>query len=349
VRHAVICLRGLLGDFIRLGGVLRPFIERGDEVHVFTRKDFTPVTILQHIKGLSSYHLLTDIPIDINSIGQCDFPVNLQRVPWLYMLGLLRIEHAVNVSHLIGNDGVNHESVVVSPQEYLASSLGVQYNDINVVDWVVFPAEELMAKVWLRQNAQGDGPLVVLQVHSTSVQRRLPVDTAIALYDALVKRGYRVVVAYFPKDTADYTGFVIRRAKTLGGLPWGVSCAVLKQASLCISVDTAILHMAAAFGLPTVGLFGPTNGDVIMRHYPTAVNAELPVSIPCRNCYYRSSFGASEECAKAGCTVMGAHTVESILTAVDSCLGARSDASSDVAVSVGSLSAASRQKVLGNG
>lgn len=345
MRHAVICLRGLLGDFIRLGGVLRHLIERGDEVHVFTRRELTPTVVLQHIRGLSSYHLLSDLPINLNKINQCDFPIDLQKVPWLYLVGLLRAESVINVSHLIGNDGGDHKPVTTNTQDNLAAALSISKKDIRLVDWAVSPAEELMAKTWLHQNVSGDGPLAILQFDSSMAQRRLPAETTVALYDALVERGYRVVVAYMPKDSAEYTGLTIRRVKTLGSLPWGISCAILQQAKMCISVDTAILHMAAAFGLPTVGLFGPTNGEVIMKYYPTAVNAEPAVSVPCRNCYYRSSFGAADNCSKLGCAAMGAHTVDSILAAVDSSLSI----STDVTVSVGSLSAASRQKVLGNG
>ena len=78
--------------------------------------------------------------------------------------------------------------------------------------------------------------------------------------------------------------------------------------------------MAAAFGIPTVGVFGPSNGEVIMRYYPTAVNAEPPVSVPCRHCYYRASYGWSKKCHEVGCVAMAAHTVDSILAAVDSSL-----------------------------
>ena len=36
-----------------------------------------------------------------------------------------------------------------------------------------------------------------------------------------------------------------------------------------ISVDTGFLHLAGSLGVPTVGLFGPTDGALTCEFYPT--------------------------------------------------------------------------------
>jgi ADP-heptose:LPS heptosyltransferase len=43
--------------------------------------------------------------------------------------------------------------------------------------------------------------------------------------------------------------------------PIGELVAVLRRASLVVGNDTGPLHVAAAVGVPSIGLFGPTRGE----------------------------------------------------------------------------------------
>lgn len=78
-----------------------------------------------------------------------------------------------------------------------------------------------------------------------------------------IKKGYSVVITGSLSEqsraqtlTKGLNGgaFNLAGKTTIGQLP-----AVLERCSFLIGVDTAALHIAAAVGLPTIGIFGPTS------------------------------------------------------------------------------------------
>ncbi len=68
-----------------------------------------------------------------------------------------------------------------------------------------------------------------------------------------------------PSDVIDLTGRVTLRA--LG--------SILNRAALYVGTDTAVTHMAAALGVPTIALFGPSN-PVKWGPWPSAWPADSP-------------------------------------------------------------------------
>jgi ADP-heptose:LPS heptosyltransferase len=62
--------------------------------------------------------------------------------------------------------------------------------------------------------------------------------------------------------------------------------AVVGQMDLFISNDTGPMHLAALLGVPTVGIFGPTNEK---KWSPPGVFKAVLSDCPCRPCYYLSS------------------------------------------------------------
>ena len=69
-------------------------------------------------------------------------------------------------------------------------------------------------------------------------------------------------------------------------LPLRASFAIVAQCDLIISPDSSFVHLAAALSLPAIGIFGPTSGKVISRHYlkskPIMPNK---TDFPCSPCY----------------------------------------------------------------
>ncbi|MEI7554128.1 glycosyltransferase family 9 protein [Candidatus Chlorohelix sp.] len=64
--------------------------------------------------------------------------------------------------------------------------------------------------------------------------------------------------------------------------------ALLKHCSLCVGVDTGLLHIASAIGTPWVGLFGPTNPEVTgpyNRAMGRGVVSTHTRGEGCRNCW----------------------------------------------------------------
>ncbi len=90
-------------------------------------------------------------------------------------------------------------------------------------------------------------------------------------------------------------------------LPWGELAGAVAACDMVIAADTGILHLAGALGVPTLGLFGCTSGEVISRPYPghswlTSREGRAECRAPC---YGRPSRGYSPEtCGRGGCRIM---------------------------------------------
>lgn len=59
--------------------------------------------------------------------------------------------------------------------------------------------------------------------------------------------------------------------------------ALLARASACVANDSGLMHLAAAAGVPTVGVFGPTDPDVWGPH--GAGHLVVRYRVPCQPCY----------------------------------------------------------------
>lgn len=86
-------------------------------------------------------------------------------------------------------------------------------------------------------------------------------------------------------------------------------CSILSQASLLVSVNTGIMHLGAALGLPIVALHGPTSP---LRWGPLTDKAE--VLVPQCECAPCISLGFEYGCSSGGC--MATIAVDMVKTAV---------------------------------
>lgn len=66
----------------------------------------------------------------------------------------------------------------------------------------------------------------------------------------------------------------------------GLTKACLKRCQLAVATDSGPRHLAAALGVPTIGLFGPTDPRWSRNYGPSSV--ELYHSVPCGPCARRS-------------------------------------------------------------
>jgi hypothetical protein len=285
------------------------------------------------------------VPFNINDAKLCDFSMDLIDSPWLHLPFLLKTEHVVNVSHVPGFECSLPGRVDQSLHERYAQLLGIEKKDIRLAKWAPTPQEDIMARTWIDQNLPGDSPVVFFQYHATSPVRRLWPETVYAIYDGLVSRKLRIVVAFMDRADPKYIGLVPRKVRTLGNLPITLSCAILARADLCISVDTGFFHLAGAMGIPTISLFGPTGFQPTARYYPMARENPILQEIPCAGCYYRKAHGYKEECAEVGCQVMRQHKAESVLEQLDWILSGRAE-KRGVSVDMRTISSSGRVRVL---
>ncbi|MDR2006941.1 MAG: glycosyltransferase family 9 protein [Acidaminococcales bacterium] len=79
-----------------------------------------------------------------------------------------------------------------------------------------------------------------------------------------------------PLDIIDFTGQT-NIIELLG---------LVKQASICVGGDTGPLHLAAAAGVPTVSLFGPSSGQRAGTYGP--LSEYISTGAPCAPCFKRN-------------------------------------------------------------
>lgn len=107
-------------------------------------------------------------------------------------------------------------------------------------------------------------PLIHCHPASRWLFKCWPADRVAEVIDWLQERGYRVVLTCAPDNRErtlldTITALVHRRPIDLGGQLSLKQTAVVSQIScLFLGVDSAPMHMAAAVGTPTLGIFGPS-------------------------------------------------------------------------------------------
>ena len=124
-------------------------------------------------------------------------------------------------------------------------------------------SSEAWALEWLRGHVLGR-PAMAMHLGSQDLEfRRWPVDRFVQLAERI--RGFTAKASIILTGTAPerplirgfmdkYSGHAVD-ASDSGSLE--KTAALLKRCDLLVSNDTGIMHLAAAMGTPTVGLFGP--------------------------------------------------------------------------------------------
>jgi len=141
----------------------------------------------------------------------------------------------------------------------------------------------------------GDGPLVVLNPNagSLSLERRWPRERFAELARRLVlEDNARVALIGAPSERA-WTAEVValagelpeaRLADLSGRLSIGGLHALLESAEAFVSNDSGPMHLGAALGTPTIGLFGP---ETPVMYHPLGERATVlydpPACSPCIN------------------------------------------------------------------
>jgi ADP-heptose:LPS heptosyltransferase len=134
--------------------------------------------------------------------------------------------------------------------------------------------------------------LVVLNPNAgtLSLERRWPASSFADLGRRLANEGDTAVVLVGSRAESDYTRHVARAARSenvfelAGELSIAELCALFERASAVVSNDSGPMHLAAALGTPTLGLFGP---ETPVMYAPIGERARYlwrpPVCSPCIN------------------------------------------------------------------
>jgi heptosyltransferase-3 len=164
------------------------------------------------------------------------------------------------LSQSVPFDNINIHTVLMNLK--LADLLGVACCHEVVAAWSAEDEEAVRKVLPFEPGAQ---PYAVLHVHPMYVYKAWRREAWVELANWLNEQGMRVVLT--GGSSADEIAYV---RDLMGLLPQGsvdvagqlslagVAC-LLDKARACVGPDTAITHLAAALGTPTVALFGPSN------------------------------------------------------------------------------------------
>jgi ADP-heptose:LPS heptosyltransferase len=176
---------------------------------------------------------------------------------------------------------VEHSPDVHELENYrkLVRSLGVETRSRPFLR----PAREALAM---------SGPFAVLHLWPAGKLRKLkewPADRWIRLIDDLVDHDMDVVLTGAESDYACNDALIALTSsrsrglvKNAAGVSLQQTASILAQASLVVSVNTGVMHMAAALGVPLVALHGPTSSK---RWGPVSEAATI-IDSPLAGCGY---------------------------------------------------------------
>ena len=146
------------------------------------------------------------------------------------------------------------------------------------------------ATAWRAKRALPDDgrPVVALAPGAVGPSKRWPIAHYARLAQELTGAGLSVWVLGSPDENplaAEIVRAAGAQARDLTSPDLRNAILALKLASAAVSNDSGLLHVAAAIGTPTLGIFGPTSP----RHWaplnPLAAVVETRTEVPCRPCH----------------------------------------------------------------
>jgi heptosyltransferase II len=148
------------------------------------------------------------------------------------------------------------------------------------------PPEE--AALWRERRglAAESRPVVALAPGAVGPSKRWPSASYAALTRSLLASGLAVWVLGGPDEkflAQEIVGGT--RARDLTGPDLRDAILALASASAAVSNDSGLLHVAAALGTPTIGIFGPTSPWHWAPLNPLAETIEPKTELACRPCH----------------------------------------------------------------
>ena len=137
-----------------------------------------------------------------------------------------------------------------------------------------------------RRGLMEDRPIAALAPGAVGPSKRWPSAAYAALTRSLIDDGFAVWVLGGPDEkplAAEIVGN--SKARDLTGHDLRDAILALAAASVAVSNDSGLLHVAAALGTPSIGIFGPTSPWHWAPLNPLAAIVESKHELACRPCH----------------------------------------------------------------
>ena len=146
------------------------------------------------------------------------------------------------------------------------------------------PAEE--ASRWRQQNGLGTDPAIALAPGSVGASKRWTYYPEAAR--RLAEQGLDVWVVGGPGEKALAAEIVAAggaRVRDLTGADLRNGILAMAAAKVAISNNSGLMHIAAALGTPTMGIFGPTSPYLWAPLNGLAATVQTKTLVPCQPCH----------------------------------------------------------------
>jgi lipopolysaccharide heptosyltransferase II len=138
----------------------------------------------------------------------------------------------------------------------------------------------------IRRGLTDDRPIVALAPGAVGPSKRWPAAGYAALARALTADGFAVWILGGPGEKSLATEIASDSgAVDLTGKDLRDAILALGAASVAVSNDSGLLHVAAALGTASIGIFGPTSPWHWAPLNPLAAVVETKSELPCRPCH----------------------------------------------------------------
>jgi len=172
--------------------------------------------------------------------------------------------------------------------------LGVERTHVQT-EIFLSDAEKREAGIYLKwQDVDLEKPIVGLHPGATWPAKVWPAERFADLIDLIkAKLDVQVVVTQGPRDAAiidKISGLAIGNATFLKAVPLRQLAAVLSKFSVYVANDSGPMHIAAAVGTRTIGIFGPGEENIWFPYVPpfyplSAGHTALRKDVPCHPCH----------------------------------------------------------------
>ena len=182
---------------------------------------------------------------------------------------------------------------------------------------LVVPPAEVAA--WRRRlGLEGAGVDIALAPGAVGPAKRWPASFYAGLARQLARAGHRVWILGGPQErtlAAEIAGVEYLGIRDLTGPDLRTAILALAAAHVAVSNDSGLMHVAAALGTPTIGIFGPTSPSLWAPLNPLAAVVETQSELACRPCHKPVCRLRHHRCIRD-------ITVEQVLSATRAAIGA---------------------------
>jgi len=190
-------------------------------------------------------------------------------------------------THLVSPlNEINHYAAEYSVN--VLSPLNLSIKDRLPILFVTSKRKEIALSILKREKVPFDRPIIAIHPFSLWRYKEWKTNEFVSLLDYLSIKHNCTVVITGSKEERKRVQEMIKRSKTkifnlAGRTSIGTLPGIFQACKLFIGVDTGALHLAAAVGIPTIGIFGPSSPtNWAPRGNQHRVVSKRMLCVPCR-------------------------------------------------------------------